>query len=455
MGSYYSKAEYDAYLETKKYKKRRSGKVPRIKGTEEGKSRENNLIIAKNSPTLQSGSKTESNISMSNISNVFSNPWKYEVEEKKENISKMISPMFKAVNANVNFLEINSEKRKNSVNIESITENPISSVKTLNPIRCKNYSSFRIERKYSLDYDSGDEMSTIFSEDYILENDFDDKINSSFTYGKHTNLFDEEDEDAYGYELSVKASLNKKHSKEMKEVKDVKAQSKDIRNTYLTKLICCNIWKPESEEVVIKKEISRYNSIIIFDWDDTLFATSHICPGNKVIRLTRMDIEDLKKLQNTVVKILNYYKDKGDLFIVTNSSYEWLQFSAQNFFPKVYELFKDLRIISAREEFEKFYPDDMRQWKISTFKKIKGLYTDKLTNILSFGDNEIELESAYILGQEFKEAYIKTVKFKKGPLLGELTKQLKIVYKSREEILTSTKNLKIQVEKKPKEEVKK
>jgi len=67
MGSYYSKAEYDAYLETKKYKKRRSGKVPRIKGTEEGKSRENNLIIAKNSPTLQSRSKTESNISMSNI----------------------------------------------------------------------------------------------------------------------------------------------------------------------------------------------------------------------------------------------------------------------------------------------------------------------------------------------------------------------------------------------------
>ena len=39
--------------------------------------------------------------------------------------------------------------------------------------------------------------------------------------------------------------------------------------------------------------------------------------------------------------------------------------------------------------------------------------------------------------------------------VSHLIKQLKIVYKSRDEILTSTKNLKIQVEKKPKEEAKK
>ena len=205
------------------------------------------------------------------------------------------------------------------------------------------------------------------------------------------------------------------------------------------------------DSILLQNPSISYNSIIIFDWDDTLFSTTHLCPNNKLIKLTKDDISDLDQQQQIVVKILNYYKDKGDLYIITNSSQEWLNFSSKTFAPRVHELLKELRIVSARDLFEKEYINDTRQWKISTFTKMKSLYcAKKVTNILCFGDSEIELESAHILGKAFKEAYIKTVKFKKGPTLQELTKQLKIVYKSRKEILNVSKNWVISIEKKRK-----
>lgn len=50
-----------------------------------------------------------------------------------------------------------------------------------------------------------------------------------------------------------------------------------------------------------------------------------------------------------------------------------------------------------------------------------------ITNIIVLGDNQFEIQAAHILGEQFKQALIKTIKFKSDPIPIELIKQLKIV----------------------------
>jgi hypothetical protein len=47
---------------------------------------------------------------------------------------------------------------------------------------------------------------------------------------------------------------------------------------------------------------------------------------------------------------------------------------------------------------------------------------EALTNLVALGDNVFEIEAAYILGAQYKNSYIKTVKFRQGPSPNELVK---------------------------------
>lgn len=42
----------------------------------------------------------------------------------------------------------------------------------------------------------------------------------------------------------------------------------------------------------------------------------------------------------------------------------------------------------------------------------KDLEAEAMTNLVALGDNIFEIEAAYILGSQFKSAFIKTVKFR-------------------------------------------
>ena len=46
----------------------------------------------------------------------------------------------------------------------------------------------------------------------------------------------------------------------------------DIRQSYLAKLVSTKVWTPNMKP-------KQHNSIIIFDWDDTLLPTSFLTPG--------------------------------------------------------------------------------------------------------------------------------------------------------------------------------
>ena len=223
--------------------------------------------------------------------------------------------------------------------------------------------------------------------------------------------------------------------------------AQDIRNSYIQKLVCKALYLPNNKP-------KTHNSLIIFDWDDTLLPTTFLTQGgifNENLLLSDNDQKKIEKLEKSALKLLNMALTKGDVYIITNAGVGWVEFSAKKFYPSVCEILPKIQIISARGEWEKDYPGDSRRWKIQTFLSLKAKLDTKLvTNIICLGDSLFEIEAGRVLANSFKEAFVKTIKFKEGPKLDELNKQLMLVENQFNSICAAVKNLTIRVEKKKK-----
>ena len=245
--------------------------------------------------------------------------------------------------------------------------------------------------------------------------------------------------------------LNKLSNKNKMEKNDYEFQfyrnGENIRNTYIAKLIYKQIWKPSVE-------IKTHNSLIIFDWDDTLLCTTFLTPKgyfDEDIVLNEKEKEKVQKLEISVYNLLKICIEKGDVYIITNAGPGWVEFSAEKFYPNILKLLKKIKIISARGEYEEKYPNDSRQWKIETFLNLKNnLNMNLVTNIICCGDSVFEMEAGKILASKFDQAFIKTIKFRESPKPEELNKQLRLVIDQFNGIYSAVKNLTIRVEKKKK-----
>jgi len=91
-----------------------------------------------------------------------------------------------------------------------------------------------------------------------------------------------------------------------------------------------------------------------------------------------------------------------------------VELSAKRFLPKVnQEIANDVTIISARARYEKLFPRNYQKWKVEAFLETRrDMDEQAITNLIALGDNVFEIEAAYILGAQFKNAFIKTVKFR-------------------------------------------
>jgi hypothetical protein len=222
---------------------------------------------------------------------------------------------------------------------------------------------------------------------------------------------------------------------------------KHIRQSYFTRLICSDTWVP-----YLKKK--SHNTIIIFDWDDTLLCTTFLTPNGIFydnIKIDKKDLDKITKLESLTYEILKTSIECGDTFIITNAAPGWVEYSTKRFYPKVFPLLSKLNILSARGEFEKKFPRDSRQWKILTFLRLlKIVDINLITNFICLGDSVIEMEAAHIFASRFSKIYIKTVKFREYPSPEELYKQLHLISNQFYTIYSTVKNLTIKVERKNK-----
>lgn len=131
-----------------------------------------------------------------------------------------------------------------------------------------------------------------------------------------------------------------------------------IRRRFLHKLTQEKIW------LLPKEKPASSQTCIIFDWDDTLLWTSFLNPNgyatNEPIPESYYPL--LVNLESIVYKILTASIKNGKVFIITNAADGWVEFSSRKYMPSVFDLLKDLTVISARTNYEPLYPGNTFEW---------------------------------------------------------------------------------------------
>ena len=194
-----------------------------------------------------------------------------------------------------------------------------------------------------------------------------------------------------------------------------------------------------------------FNSIFIFDWDDTLFPTTFLVDED-IIAQSNLS-EELQKtisiLEEIVLNILNYTINKGDVYIITNSSIVWFKYSFNKFFPNLKKILEKINIISARDDYKFIYPGENKKWKEKAFLNLKTKINNSLVNnIICFGDSLIELEAGRVLANQLNNSFYKAIKFKENPEIEDLIKQLNLIVNKIDYIYSEAKNLSITIEQK-------
>lgn len=232
-------------------------------------------------------------------------------------------------------------------------------------------------------------------------------------------------------------------------------RAEKIRYSYIQKLVSKKYYLPKNNS---RKNI--YNSLIIFDWDDTLFPTSFLAKigyFSENIFLVEKEqekiIKKLEQIEKKIIELINISLTKGEVYIITNAAFGWVEYTSKKFYPNFYKMLDKIKIISARRECENTFPNEVQEWKMQTFLNLRKNFDNNLvTNIICLGDSMLEIEAGRFLANHFQEAFIKTVKFKENPKLDEVYKQLILVIKQFNLIHSSIKSLIVRVEKRKKDE---
>ena len=301
---------------------------------------------------------------------------------------------------------------------------------------------------------------------------FDEKSRKLFYSVLFSNEENKEDEDINTEKYKWKNKLNilekdnkiyKKNSYDMLESKNkiidedeslsdfvlnYYKKGEELRNRYMSQLINKGVWMPSIEK-------KKYNSIIIFDWDDTLLPTSFLVSKGILtpnLELTKYETRKLLELEELILQLLTLAVDKGNVYIITNADKGWVEYSSKLIYPSISNILRKIKIISAKNKYQEIYPGDSRKWKIKAFVNLTTeLDVKKITNIICSGDSVFEIEAGKILASKFTQAFIKTIKFKEKPQLEEVFKQIMLVKLQFNTIHSAVKNLTIRVEKKKKE----
>mmetsp|Transcript_119263 Transcript_119263/g.370560 ORF Transcript_119263/g.370560 Transcript_119263/m.370560 type:complete len:309 (+) Transcript_119263:159-1085(+) len=224
-------------------------------------------------------------------------------------------------------------------------------------------------------------------------------------------------------------------------VLDLKSQD-DFRVNFLRKLSYSKVWVPQAQRP------PKHQTVIIFDWDDTLLCTSFLNLRQDQT-LPPVVERHLRDIENAGKRLLELAMRLGHTFIITNAMNGWVEYSSAKWVPELLPVLQKVRVISARTKYEPQYPGEVSKWKIQAFLEVqRQLNSEIITNLISLGDSNFEMDAVHVMGKEFAQALVKTIKFRENPSPEELLKQLELVSQKFERIVENARNLKIGLERK-------
>jgi len=191
-------------------------------------------------------------------------------------------------------------------------------------------------------------------------------------------------------------------------------------------------------------------TIIIFDWDDTLCPSTCMRSiadfdrdGKLKTRFRRETRDELKLLEGVVVPLLQLAQSMGKVILVTNAKAPWVDISCQSFLPQVKEILKDIPVTYALELVKENGLDgfNQREGCLLTETKARAMRAavsqfysqypnQSWKNIVSIGDAYFEHDAIrQVVGgrSQEKPCRTKTIKLLEGPTIPGMIVQLSII----------------------------
>jgi len=194
---------------------------------------------------------------------------------------------------------------------------------------------------------------------------------------------------------------------------------------------CTNVVEP----VEPTKRNADQDTLIAFDWDDTILCSSFL--SSRGLRLdsdparVKEFESQLTELSHSVIALLSLALQYGPVTVVTNAETGWVQLSCQKFIPLVLPMLNKLTIISARSTYEPQFPGSPLKWKYYCFQErimsLQAPTSKRERNVLSFGDSHVEREAVRACTRGMERTRTKSVKFAERPSLEQLRRQIELV----------------------------
>lgn len=180
------------------------------------------------------------------------------------------------------------------------------------------------------------------------------------------------------------------------------------------------------------------NIVIFVDYDDTLLPTQLLLKDKyffKFGKIAENTREELIKLEETVIKLLDNLNSKSNsnTYVVTNAEMNWVNESTRLYFPDMYKILNNYKIISASDLFGKKFPKSMTKWKFEVFKQIIDKIKESndfdhtsTLHLISISDGKCENEAVDMFGKDDTMFFKKITTFKNNSI-ESLKKQLDLI----------------------------
>lgn len=185
--------------------------------------------------------------------------------------------------------------------------------------------------------------------------------------------------------------------------------------------------------------------VIIFDYDDTLFPSTHIARNNLYDAHVNSTAfmhhrECVQDLEAAAITMLAEAIALGDLIvIVTNGKLDWIKYSMKMYYQRFFEFVRqhDTPIVSAQDIFSPHSPHPM-MWKITCFQQL--LASLKSTNnspsqLISVGDGAHEAIACEVAAQGIDIPY-RNVILLDTPSPRQMTTQLSLLAQELHGVIT-------------------
>src|SRR5689334_4323639 len=108
---------------------------------------------------------------------------------------------------------------------------------------------------------------------------------------------------------------------------------------------------PCLQPTVATKNDPSKDTLICFDWDDTILCSSFLASHGVKLDSPQEKVEQfrtqLDELSHSILTLLDAALQYGPITVVTNAETGWVQLSCQKFIPLVVPMLNRLTIISA------------------------------------------------------------------------------------------------------------